>query len=347
MRRLLLLSSCCLASLCGLARPVAAGEVFTFFEPPASPQFIEMIASSNKIDGVAIPLIWSEIEIEKGKYDWEPLDSLVEPLIRNNKKITLNIISRYAGTVPDWVVEDATETITYTEKGVTQKFLLPWSPTLTDHYIDFIKALSRHMVDKNYTPSLAYVGQSVNMTAKTEVPGCSNGYVDNAKFEYAALVVSVTQRLNALLDAFPTSIIQLEAPPVDVCGGDKKGSIFLSDVMGGIGARTGRIMLLTPDLSARASERLFAAKKQIKDMKVGARFIWSYDNDKKNFFGGSFASAACLGAVGYNASYFEVFLQDFYDENDDIFDPLRAIRKNNLSFCDKATVKKEAKATAP
>ncbi len=288
MNRLLLLSSCCAIFLCGSSEPARAAEIFTFFEPPVSSQFVEMMANSKKIDGVAIPLIWSEVETAKGQYNWEPLDRLVEPLIRKNKKITLNVISRYAGTVPEWVVEDSIETITYTERGVTQKFLMPWSPTLTDAYIDFIKALSRHAVDKNYAPSLAYVGQSVNMAAKTEVPGCSNGYVDDMKFDYAALVDSTSKRMQAMLDAFPTSTIQLEAPPVDICGGDKKGAIFLSEVMGNLGGRASRVMLLSPDLSARKSERLSDAGLLPERMKVGVRFIWSYDNDKKNFFGGSF-----------------------------------------------------------
>ncbi len=327
----------------GLAK---AADVFTFFEPPVAAEFIKSIAASREIDGVAIPVIWSEIESQKDQYNWKSLDENLDILIQNNKKITLHIISRYAGTIPAWIADNPDKVIMFKDGGVTRKILVPWSQPLTDNYIDFIQALALHLADKNYTAHIAYVGQGVNMIAKTDVPGCRNGYSDVIKFDLPAYRTAVVARINALLDAFPASIIQMEAPPTDICGGDKSGALFVDGVLDELGKRSSRIMLMAPDLSARKSERLSDVGFTLERMHVGVRFIWSYEMDKKDFFGGKFANAACLGAVGYKATYFEVFYQDFMDENDDIIEPLRSIRRNDTFFCRDVVNEEKPRAVA-
>ncbi len=143
---------------------------------------------------VLTPVYWELIEPEKGKFDFVLLDSLINSARKHEMKLALlwfggwkNSMSCY---VPSWIKKDYKNyPRAYSEKGIAQEILTPFSANNLQADINAFRALMKHIKEKDekeQTVILVQVENEVGM-----LPNARDYYPDATK----AFNQEVPQRL--------------------------------------------------------------------------------------------------------------------------------------------------------
>lgn len=113
---------------------------------------------SGWIAGVALRGHWKTLELSKGEYDWEYLDSQIAKAAASGKVVTIRIWGGARGT-PDWVYAAGAQAYgsrvvapAQPEFGKQLKAPLPWDPVWLREWLNFISALGRKI---NSSPQVA------------------------------------------------------------------------------------------------------------------------------------------------------------------------------------------------
>jgi hypothetical protein len=126
-------------------------------------------ATDPNLAGVVLTYYWSQIEPQKGVFDWSPIESAMAPWIAAHKKIVLRISTSggpswdppYSGSgTPAWVYADGARSIT--DNGET--IPVYWDPAYLSDYQSFVAAFAGEF-DGN--PNLAFIEPGVGMGGET------------------------------------------------------------------------------------------------------------------------------------------------------------------------------------
>jgi hypothetical protein len=126
-------------------------------------------ATNPNLAGVVLVYYWSQIEPQKGVFDWSQIQSDMAPWIAAHKKIILRISTAgaaswnppYSGDgTPAWVYADGARSIT--DNGET--IPVYWDPAYLTDYESFVEALGAEF-DGN--PNLAFIEPGVGMGGET------------------------------------------------------------------------------------------------------------------------------------------------------------------------------------
>lgn len=126
-------------------------------------------ATNPNLAGVVLVYYWSQIEPQKGVFDWTQIQSDMAPWIAAHKKIVLRISTAgapswdppYSGdATPAWVYADGARSIT--DNGET--IPVYWDQAYLDDYASFVAAFGAEF-DGN--PHLAFIEPGVGMGGET------------------------------------------------------------------------------------------------------------------------------------------------------------------------------------
>lgn len=140
--------NCCFSS--GIASQGAGMLYFASYGKEATQEVID----NPYIIGGLYTLIWSEVEPEKGKYDWSAADAFIERWARSGKKTALRIIWSTSGywnnpaarrPTPEWVWDEGAR-YAYHEGSDTQIPLF-WDPVYRSCAMELLREINSHFGD--------------------------------------------------------------------------------------------------------------------------------------------------------------------------------------------------------
>ena len=86
----------------GAVTTATAPEVFARMDPGDDGIVFDSFAALDTVDGLALRLLWRQVEPENGSYDWTPLDAALDIVRARGKKLTVHI-GVFAGAWPQWL----------------------------------------------------------------------------------------------------------------------------------------------------------------------------------------------------------------------------------------------------
>jgi Beta-galactosidase len=130
------------------------------------------LATNPYIAGAHLGFYWSQLEPQKGQYNWSAVDQAMAPWISHGKKVILRVpTSGYtswfppysqSGT-PSWVYNLGVASVTETDGSVLPQY---WNPLFLQSYADFLHAFALHY-DGN--PNVAYIDISLGVGGEAKV----------------------------------------------------------------------------------------------------------------------------------------------------------------------------------
>jgi hypothetical protein len=126
-------------------------------------------AADSDLAGVVLVYYWSQIEPQKGVFDWSVVDDDMAPWVAAGKKVILRISTSgyaswdppYSGSAtPQWVYGDGADSIT--DNGET--IPVYWDPAYLADYKGFVQALAQRF---DGDPSVAFIEPGIGMGGET------------------------------------------------------------------------------------------------------------------------------------------------------------------------------------
>ena len=126
-------------------------------------------AGNPDLAGVVLTYYWSQIEPQKGVFDWSLITSNMAPWVADGKKVVLRISTSgaaswdppYSGDgTPSWVYADGTRAVA--DDGAT--FPVYWDPAYLADYSSFVRSFGQQF---NGNPSVAFIEAGVGMGGET------------------------------------------------------------------------------------------------------------------------------------------------------------------------------------
>ncbi|HLX58816.1 MAG TPA: beta-galactosidase [Ktedonobacteraceae bacterium] len=144
--------------------------------PPTYPNFkgLYQFTSSNTsknsnnpyLAGTHLGFYWSQLEPQKGVYDWSAIDKAMQPWTNNGKKIILRVSTSgytswyrpYSGNgTPEWVYKLGVSSVTETDGSILPQY---WNPIFLSNLKVFMHAFALRY-DGN--PNVAYIDVSLGI----------------------------------------------------------------------------------------------------------------------------------------------------------------------------------------
>ena len=126
-------------------------------------------ATNPNLSGVVLNYYWSQIEPQKGVFNWSLINSAMAPWIAAHKKVILRVSTSgasswdppYSGNgTPSWVFADGVRSIS--DNGET--IPVYWDQSYLNDYLSFVQGLAQQF-DGN--PNLAFIEPGVGMGGET------------------------------------------------------------------------------------------------------------------------------------------------------------------------------------
>jgi hypothetical protein len=126
-------------------------------------------ATNANLAGVVLVYYWSQIEPQKGVFDWSVIDGAMAPWVAAGKKVILRISTSgsaawdppYSGSgTPAWVYADGTRTVA--DNG--ESLPVYWDPSYLADYQSFVQSFALRF-DGN--PNVAFIEPGIGMGGET------------------------------------------------------------------------------------------------------------------------------------------------------------------------------------
>jgi hypothetical protein len=135
---------------------------------------------SPYLAGVQFTFNWAEIEPEEGNFQWQLIDSVIEPWAQRGKKIILSLRTvqkrganpTQKSATPLWVYDSGADRIQF----VDTNYPIYWDPVFLEKYERFISAVAKRY-DNN--PDIAFVEMGIGLFGTTKI-----GHNHRLKKEY-------------------------------------------------------------------------------------------------------------------------------------------------------------------
>ncbi len=130
------------------------------------------LATNPYIAGAHLGFYWSQLEPQKGQYNWSAVDQAMAPWVSHGKKVILRVpTSGYTSWLPPysqsgtpkWVYDLGVPSVTETDGSVLPQY---WNPLFLQSYADFLHAFALHY-DGN--PNVAYIDISLGIGGEAKV----------------------------------------------------------------------------------------------------------------------------------------------------------------------------------
>src|SRR5690348_15267441 len=129
-------------------------------------------ASSPYVAGIHLGYYWSQLEPQKGQYNWSVIDQQMAPWIKYNKKVILRVSTsgwtRWAppysqsGT-PQWVYDLGVRLVKENDGSILPEY---WNPIFLQNFADFVHAFALRY-DGN--PNIAYIDIGLGVGGEAKV----------------------------------------------------------------------------------------------------------------------------------------------------------------------------------
>jgi hypothetical protein len=131
-------------------------------------------ANSNSpyLAGTYLGYYWSQLEPQKGQYNWNIIDQGMAPWISHGKKIVLRVstagythwLPPYSGHgTPQWVYDLGVSSVTETDGSVLPQY---WNPIFLQNFHDFIHALAQRY---DGSPGTAFIEIGLGIGGEAKV----------------------------------------------------------------------------------------------------------------------------------------------------------------------------------
>lgn len=160
--------------------------------------------------GTSANYYWSELEPQKGQYNWQKIDQEIQPWVANGKQIILRVSTYgwahwyppYSGNgTPQWVYDLGVQHVTEVDGSVMPQV---WNPLFLQNLSDFVHALAAHY-DGN--PHIAFIEIGVGVGGETRIDSHDSqnpnqlalwqsiGYTDQVWWQTIQQIISLYQTI--------------------------------------------------------------------------------------------------------------------------------------------------------
>ena len=232
----------------------ARGLVFVTVDCAAMPMSsIENLSSLPNIDGLALEIPWSRIEITQGKYAWSFLDTAIRNAAARKKYVTLYLTG--SPRLPVWLSEGGkvqTFACGNLARGVFVD-AVPWNKNYLYAYTRFLQAAALHFKAMNMTPYVFALGVVAPQRDCT-IDGSLNGSLGTVAYNRAAYLLACKQMVDNYARIFPTTRLFLPTPHDQVICLPVHDRDFYSDLLTYALSKHGKnCWLFSRDLSSAGS----------------------------------------------------------------------------------------------
>jgi hypothetical protein len=288
-----------------------AVKVFALMNPGDDKAKFDHYAAMSEVDGLAVRLVWGQIEPSEGRYDWNLLDAAISSVQKKNKTMTIHI-GVSMGAVPQWLMQRHPDTYEFQTPFRNGIDVLPWDNQLISGYERLIFAVAKHLKEKKYdTVTAVSVGAPIS---EMSIPTCQNGWVGRYHYDKETYLKTWQRTILATATAFPHSTLFVSAPVRTICRPDNDGALFYAEVMDYASKVHRTPAIFVADLTAKGSQRFSNLSANVqKNYPLGMQTIWSSKDDPQGRMKGSVAEALDEGLKN-TAFYFEIYQKDLEDQ---------------------------------
>lgn len=181
----------------GSTREPAAGLLYYAKADYAHADNTKVIANPH-ISGALFQVVWSEVEKQKGEYDWTQLDPWIQPWVKADKKVAIRILWSTSGywpkpyyktPTPQWVWDEGAK-FAYHAPSRTE-IPLTWDPIYQKYAWRFLGELAARYDDN---PTLLFVDVTPGAETNPYRFGTINRRDPGFKDEYLQVSASDGQR---------------------------------------------------------------------------------------------------------------------------------------------------------
>ncbi len=292
----------------GAVTTATAPEVFALMDPGDDGIVFDSFAALDTVDGLALRLLWRQVEPENGSYDWTPLDAALDIVRARGKKLTVHI-GVFAGAWPQWLQAAGMSTYRHATFSGFVTDSVPWDAVLLEQHGLLVSALAAHLRDRGDLSLVRAVSDGAPV-AEMSLVACQNGKLGDIAYQRADYLQAWKTSIAAYAGAFPDTRIFVSAPISVICYPDNDGSAFYSDLMEPILALKGQFGIFAADLNAEGSVRINQVSSDLRQqIALGFQTIWSATDDPTNRMNGTLEDAICAGRLA-GAVYFELYKAD-------------------------------------
>ncbi|HEY5005763.1 MAG TPA: beta-galactosidase [Ktedonobacteraceae bacterium] len=135
-------------------------------------------ATNPALAGTYLGYYWSQLEPQKGQYNWDLIDQQMQPWIDNGKNVILRVAtagwtswdpsSNSGNATPQWVYDLGVSSVTEVDNAILPQY---WNPQFLHSYNDFIQAFASHY-DGN--PNVSAIEMGIGTGGETKVDTRTN-----------------------------------------------------------------------------------------------------------------------------------------------------------------------------
>lgn len=288
--------------------PTDPADVFALADPGDGAAVYQTYLAKPEVTGIAWRAMWSSVEPSDGSWDWSRLNAALDAAAAAGKRITIHI-GASGGGAPSWL--RAAGAATYSGSNVlggTVTDPVPWDGVYLDRYVRLMQQLSTHISARGQTGLVRAVSVGAPVSEMSLV-ACANGVLGDGSgavtYSRSAYLAAWQRTTNAVLAAFPSTIVVVSAPISQICRPDNDGSAFYTDLMTGSASAS----VFAADLNALGSQRHAQVTHTIRSRPLFFQAIWSSTNDPTNRMQGTLSAAVC-GGRSLGSRYFELYKSD-------------------------------------
>ncbi len=167
---------------------------------PSVWDYITNTVMKNNTDcGLVLLVHWSNIEPQKGVYNWSYINQSVAPFVKAGKSVAFVLVGNEEGTVhelngqydtPQWVLNS----VPYIPAGVCAPFPEPvfWNKTYESDIQQFETTFENHIASSSFSSSVSYIRWGFTQGGEDEVPYRNNAVGSTCYNDWVAQGYSTT-----------------------------------------------------------------------------------------------------------------------------------------------------------